>query len=57
MEFCSEGSFGTACLNGVDIRDALVVCRALGFSGGQYSHHYNIRCTVDIKSCIHLYTM
>lgn len=57
VEFCSEGSFGTACLNGVDIRDASVVCRALEFSGGQCSHHYKIRCTVDTKSCIHLYIM
>lgn len=52
MELCFEGSFGTACLNGMDIRDASVVCRALNFSGGQCSHSYKLRSRLYMISSI-----
>ena len=43
VEICLDNYWGTLCNNGWDIRDAMVVCRQLGFdTSGTYTY---IQCT------------
>ena len=43
VEICLDNHWGTLCNNGWDIRDAMVVCRQLGFdTNGTYTY---IQCT------------
>ena len=39
VELCRNDIWGTVCRNGMDIEDARVVCRQLGFStAGRFTH-------------------
>ena len=46
VEVCADGVWGTVC--GVDMRDALVICRTLGYAGGEKTTIIIIRLHVQL---------